>query len=61
MGANELVVPASELQDAKKRIKQLEAALGRKTLEHDIFKAAVDLAKAEKWIALSPLLSGDDQ
>ena len=34
VGANEPVVPASDLQDAMKRIRQLEAALGRKTLEH---------------------------
>ena len=61
VGANEPVVPASELQDAMKRIKQLEAALGRKTLENDILKEAVDFAKAKKWIARSPLLPGDDQ
>jgi len=34
VGANEHVVPESDLQDAIKRIKQLEAALGRKTLEN---------------------------
>lgn len=61
VGANEPVVPASELQEAMKRIKQLEAALGRKTLENDILKEAVDFAKAKKWIARSPLLPGDDQ
>ncbi len=61
VGANEPVVPASELQEAMKRIKQLEAALGRKTLENDILKEAVDYAKAKKWIARSPLLPGDDQ
>lgn len=32
VGANEPVVPASEMKEALKRIKQLEAALGRKTL-----------------------------
>jgi transposase len=61
VGANEPVVPASELQEAMKRIKQLEAALGRKTLENDILKEAVDYAKAKKWIARSPLLPGEDQ
>jgi transposase len=34
VGANETVVPASELQEAMRRIKQLEGALGRKTLEN---------------------------
>ena len=61
VGANEPVVPASELQDAQKRIKQLEAALGRKTLENEILKEAVDFAKAKKWIARSPVLPGDEQ
>lgn len=48
VGASEPVVPASELQDAQKRIKQLEAAMGRKTLENEILKEAVDFAKAKK-------------
>ena len=38
VGANETVVPASELQEAMRRIKQLEGALGRKTLENEILK-----------------------
>ena len=58
VGANETVVPASELQEAMRRIKQLEGALGRKTLENEILKEAVDFAKAKKWIARSPVLPG---
>lgn len=61
VGANEPVVPASELQEAMRRIKQLEAALGRKTLENEILKEAVDFAKSKKWIARSPLLPGEEQ
>ncbi len=61
VGANETVVPASELQEAMRRIKQLEGALGRKTLENEILKKAVDFAKAKKWIARSPVLPGDEQ
>jgi len=34
-----------------KRIKQLEGALGRKTLENEILQEDVDFAKARKWIA----------
>ena len=44
-----------------KRIKQLEGALGRKTLENEILKEAVDFAKAKKWIARSPVLPADEQ
>lgn len=61
VGANETVVPASELQEAVRRIKQLEGALGRKTLENEILKEAVDFARAKKWIARSPVLPGDEQ
>ena len=61
VGANENVVPASELQEAMRRIKQLEGALGRKTLENEILKEAVDFAKAKKWIVRSPVLPGGEQ
>ena len=60
VGANETVVPASDLQDAMRRSKQLEGALGRKTLENEILKEAVDFAKAKKWIARSPVLPGEE-
>jgi len=59
--ANETVVSASDLQDTMRRSKQLEGALGRKTLENEILKDAVDFAKAKKWIARSPVLPEDEQ
>ena len=61
VGANETVAPASELQEATRRIKQLEGALGRKTLENEILKEAVDFAKAKKWIVRAPVLPGVEQ
>ena len=61
VGANETVVLASELQEAMRRIKQLEGSLGRKTLENEILKEAVDFAKVKKWIARSPVLPGEEQ
>lgn len=51
VGSNEPVVPASQMQDALKRIRELEAALGRKTLENEILKEAVEYGKNRKWIA----------
>jgi len=50
VGSNETVVAASELKDALNRIKQLERALGRKTLENDILKEAVDLAREKNGL-----------
>jgi transposase len=45
VGANEEVVPASELCVALQRIRELERALGRKTMEVDILQAARDEVK----------------
>ena len=43
VGANETVIPASDLQDAMRWIKQLEGTLDRKTLENEILKGAGQL------------------
>lgn len=43
--ADEQVVSVSEVKALKKRIKELERSLGRKTLENDILKAAVELGR----------------
>lgn len=61
VGANESVVLAFELQEAIRRIKQLEGALRRKTLKNEIRKGAVVFAKAKKLIVCSPALPGDEQ
>jgi transposase len=61
VGANETVAPTYEFQKAMRRIKQLEGALGRKTLENEILNEALDFAKAKKWIARSPELPEDEQ
>lgn len=61
VGAGETVVPASELAAAWAEIAKLQRVLGKKTLENEILKEAVEIAAAKKWIARSPLLPGDDQ
>ena len=43
--ADDQVVSRDEVKALHKRIKQLERALGRKTLENDILKAAVELGR----------------
>ncbi|HXQ28282.1 MAG TPA: transposase [Gemmatimonadales bacterium] len=45
VGANEDVVPASELRAAQQRIKELERALGKKAMEIEILHAARDEVK----------------
>ena len=45
VGADEEVVPASELRAAQQRIKELERALGKKAMEIEILQAARDEVK----------------
>ena len=43
----------SELQRLKSQISQLESALGRKTLEVDILKKALDLAQVKRGLCVN--------
>lgn len=61
VSAGEAVVPASELAEAAKQIRELQRLLGKKTMEVEILKEAVEIAQSRKWIARAPLLSKDDQ
>lgn len=59
--SGESVVPASELAAARTQIAQLQRMLGKKTMEAEILREAVELAREKKWIARSPLLDKDGQ
>src|SRR5882724_7989948 len=61
VSAGEAVVPASELAAARAEIVKLQRVLGKKTLENEILKEAVEYAAEKKWIARSPLLPGEGQ
>jgi transposase-like protein len=60
VSAGETVVPASELAAARTEIAKLQRILGKKTLENEILREAVEYATAKKWIARSPLLPKDE-
>ena len=47
------VVGANEVRRLEERVRELERILGRKTLEVEILKEALDLARAKKAISLS--------
>jgi transposase len=51
--ADDDVVPAAELRRLEERVRDLERMLGRKTMENEILKEALDLARAKKAILLS--------
>ena len=61
VSAGETVVPAAELEAARRQIRELQRLLGKKTLEAEILKEAVEVARERKWLARSPLLPGDDR
>ncbi|GAB3086342.1 hypothetical protein GCM10027081_01090 [Cupriavidus yeoncheonensis] len=51
VSAGEEVVPASELSDALKQMRELQWLLGKKTTENEILREAVEVMKSRKWIA----------
>lgn len=60
VGANEDVVPASEAKQLKAQIRQLERLLGQKTVQIEILKEAVTLAREKKLISRAPLVGVED-
>jgi transposase len=59
LGADEPVVPESEVKMLKGRIRELERLLGRKTLETEILKDAIEIAREKKLLSRAPLLKRD--
>jgi transposase len=55
--ADEDVVAASKLRDLEQRVRELERLLGRKTLEVEVLKEALTVARGKKpvWQLPSPL------
>ena len=51
--------PSSELRRLEERVRDLERLLGRKTMENEILKEALDLARAKKAILLSSSVPPD--
>ena len=54
--AGEEVVAASEVKKLQAQIRELERVLGKKTLENEILKDAVEIAREKKLISHVPLL-----
>jgi transposase len=60
ISAGEEVVAVSEVRHLKARIRELERILGKKTLENEILKDAIEIAREKKLISRVPLLPGED-
>ena len=60
MKNEEKVVPISRVKELEQRIRQLERALGRQTLDNEILKEAVKIGREKKLISRQPLPGLDD-
>lgn len=58
--ANDDVVPATDLKAAQAKIRELERQLGRKTMESEILKEAIILAKEKKLLSRTQLQKAED-
>jgi transposase len=59
VGKEERVVPESEVNKLRAQIRELQRLLGKKTMEVEILKDAIEIAREKKLISRSPL-SGKD-
>ncbi len=48
--AGEPVIPESEARVLRARVRELERLLGKKTMETEILKEALEIARAKKWL-----------
>ena len=58
--ADDDVVAAAEVRELKKQIRELQRVLGKKTLENEILRDAVQLAHEKKLISRLPSLPEED-
>lgn len=59
-GAEDRVVPLSEVKELKAEIRELQRLLGKKTMENEILKDAIRIAREKKLISRVPLPLKDD-
>jgi transposase len=59
VGADDHVVPASEVKQLKSQIRELERLLGKKTMEAEILRDAIRIACEKKLLLRMPLLKKD--
>jgi transposase len=57
--SNERVVPESEVKKLKTRIRELERALGKKSMQVEILEEAIEIAREKKLLSRGS--SSDDE
>ena len=59
-GSEDRVVPLSEVKELRAEIRELQRLLGKKTMEVEILKDAIRIAREKKLISRVPLPKKDD-
>jgi transposase len=54
LAADDDVVAAAEMKSLKAQVRELERQLGRKTMENEILKEGIEIAKKKGWLLQSP-------
>ena len=57
---DEDVVGASRVRELEQRIRELERLLGKKTLENELLREALELARSKKLLSRKPLPPAED-
>lgn len=61
VSAGEAAGYASELAEAMKQIRELQLLLGKKAMEVEILKEALEVVRSRKWLAHASLLPENGQ
>jgi transposase len=59
LDAGEAVLPESEAKMLRAKVRELERLLGKKTMEAEILKEAMEIARAKKWLPRGSSSSGE--
>ena len=59
LGAGEAVVPESELKSLQAQMRELQRLLGKKTLENEILREALEIARQKKLLSRALLRPKD--
>ena len=57
--AGEAVVPESEAKMLRAKVRELERLLGKKTMDSEILKEAIEIARAKKWLPRGSSSNGE--
>jgi len=60
VGCGEELVPKSQIKELETKVRELERVLGKKTLENEILREAVKIAREKKLISRQPLPGLED-